>query len=195
MALSESHVWYQLDTTGPRPKPPLVPEVTLRRGSEADLPLLEELPAVPVWEGRALIEAGNELWLALEDGRALFSCWIFHARTPVVAAPEGSLPLADRMVCLEDSLVSSAARGRGIAPAAWAAIADILASEGERQIITKVGVDNKPSRRAVEKAGFEPVALMHFNRLGPRSRTRIEVLDDSRGRFFAESFALRDGTG
>ncbi len=193
VVLSESHVWYQLDLGRQRPRPPLQPRLTLRRGDHADLPLLEQLPTTAGWEASARLEAGNDVWLVVEDRHALFSCWIFHTETPVVGAPGGALRLADQMVCLEDSVVSGAARGRGIAPSAWAAIADVLTNEGKGRIITKVEVENKPSRRAVEKAGFEPVAVMHFKRLGPRSRTRIEVLENGPGSFFAESLSANHG--
>jgi RimJ/RimL family protein N-acetyltransferase len=92
-------------------------------------------------------------------------------------------------VCLEDSVTSAAARGRGIAPAAWGAIADTLALEGQRKMITKVTVENTASRRAVTKSGFEEIALMHFRRRGPIHRTSIQVLDVNRGAFFAQSFS------
>ena len=187
VALSESHVWYELDPVGARPQRSLPQNLTLRRGDEPDLPLLDELPTVSPVEARVRIRDGNDLWLVLEDGRPLFSCWIFRRLTPVIAAPGGQLQLQAGTVCLEDSVTAAPARGRGIGPAAWSAIADALADEGQRHIITKVAVDNAPSRRAVEKAGFDAVALMHFRRIGPRSRTRVEVLDGNRGSFIAES--------
>ncbi len=140
-------------------------------------------------EARERLRDANDLWLVLEHDRALFSCWIFRDGTPVIAAPGGQLPLPAGTVCLEDSVAAAAARGRGIAPAAWSAIADTLAEEGQEHMITKVAVDNAPSRRAVEKAGFDAVALMHFRRIGPRSRTRVELLDANRGSFITESLA------
>jgi L-amino acid N-acyltransferase YncA len=184
--LSESHLWYELDPAGTRPKPRLASELTLRRALEPDLQLLDQLLTIPAVEARARVDAGNDLWLVLAGDRPLFSCWIFRGQTPTIAVPGGQLALPADTVCLEDSVTVAAARGRGVAPAAWAAIADALAAEGKRQVITKVSVDNGPSRRAVEKAGFEAVALMHFRRMGPRSRTWVEVLDDARGSFFAE---------
>jgi GNAT superfamily N-acetyltransferase len=187
VALSESHVWYELDPVGVRPQRSMPQNLTLRRGDERDLPLLGELPTISLVEARVRIRDGNDLWLVLEDGRPLFSCWIFRRLTPVLAAPGGQLQLPAGTVCLEDSVTAAPARGRGIGPAAWSAIADALADERQRHIITKVAVENAPSRRAVEKAGFDAVALMHFIRIGPRSRTRVEVLDGNRGSFIAES--------
>jgi GNAT superfamily N-acetyltransferase len=185
LLLSESHVWYELDPAGARPKPPLAQGLTLRRAREPDLPLLDQLDTISPVEARVRIDEGNDLWLVLEGGRPLFSCWIFRGRTPAIAAPGNQLPLRMDTVCLEDCVTAAAARGRGIAPAAWAAIANVLADEGQHHVITKVGVDNAPSRRAVEKAGFEPVALMQFRRRGPISRTSVKVLDAKRGGFFA----------
>jgi RimJ/RimL family protein N-acetyltransferase len=91
------------------------------------------------------------------------------------------MALAPGTACLEDSVTASAARGRGVAPGAWTAIAEGLAAEGVRRLITKVEVDNIPSRRAVEKVGFRAVSLMDFVRVGGRGRTRVEAVDLERG--------------
>lgn len=167
VVLKETHIWYELDPTSERPRRVLEPGLVLRR---------------------AEVEEGNDRWLVLDDrDRPLFSCWIFRRRAPAVAAPQGQIELAHRMVCLEDSVTAPLARGRGVAPAAWSAIADELAGEGVRRMITKVRVDNLPSRKAVEKVGFEGVALMHFKRIGPLRRTSVRRLEERRGRYFAEA--------
>ncbi len=184
-------MWYGLDPAGERPKPPLAPGLTLRRGNASDLPLLGGLDTVAPDEGLDRIRGGNDLWLVLEGDRLLFSCWIFRGQTPVIAAPGGLLPLPAGTVCQEDSVTATAARGRGIAPAAWAAIADALAEEGERRVIRKVEAANCASRRAGAKVGFKPVALMRFRRLGPMSRTTVEVLDGELGSFLAEHLDSR----
>jgi hypothetical protein len=43
-------------------------------------------------------------------------------------------------------------------------------------MITKVAEDNTASRRAVEKAGFLPVAMMTLTRWGLRSRVDLQPL-------------------
>jgi len=186
VALSEDHVWFTLDSGAERPRPRLAPELTLTRPGSSDLRLLEQLRTVVPREAGARIDAGNDLWLVLEGDRLLFSAWIFRGQTPAIAASGGQLWLPSDTVCLEDSEAAPAARGRGIAPAAWAAIADAVAAEGKRWIITKVTVENTSSRRAVEKAGFEEVALMHFRRRGPRSRTWLDPIDAPHTSFFME---------
>lgn len=189
--MAESHFWLELDVTRPRPKPALAPGVTLRRAGEDDLPLLEELPTVSPAEGAKRMRDGNELWLALEDERPLFSCWIFRQHAPAVAAPGGQVPLPPATVCIEDSVTAAAARGRGIAPAAWAAIADALAEEGQHRLITKVAAENIPPRRAAEKVGFVTIASMHFRRLGPRRRTSVELLNGDSGGFLVSGLGAR----
>jgi GNAT superfamily N-acetyltransferase len=186
VALSEDHFWFVLDPGAERPKPRLAPELTIECPGKADLRLLKQLTRVDPREAGARIDAGNDLWLVLEGDRLLFSAWIFRGQTPAIAAPGGQLPLPSDTVCLEDSEAAPAARGRGIAPAAWAAMADALAAEGKRWIVTKITVDNTSSQRAVEKAGFEAVALMHFRRTGLHSRTWLEPLDDRRSSLFVE---------
>lgn len=189
VVFSESHVWYELDLTTPRATRPLEEGLVLRHGYEADLALLEQLDTVWSERARPRLREGNDWWLVLDQGAPLFSCWIFRERTPVLAAPQGELGLPAGCVCLEDSVTSAAARGRGIAPAAWSAIADSLAEEGQRRMITKVTVENAPSRRAVTKAGFVEVAVMHFRRRGLRSDTSVEVLEQDRGAFLVAALA------
>jgi GNAT superfamily N-acetyltransferase len=184
--LFEDHVWFVLDTDAERPRPSLAPGLRLTRPTSVDLSLLEQSRSVVPRQARARLDAGNDLWLVLEGDRLLFSAWIFRGQTPTIAVPSGQLLLPSDTVCLEDSEAAPAARGRGIAPAAWAAIADAVAAEGKRWIITKVAVENTSSRRAVEKAGFEAVALMHVRRRGPRSRTSLEQIEGPRASFFAE---------
>jgi SAM-dependent methyltransferase len=184
---AESHIWYELDPTAERPQRTLQSGLTLRRGGAADVWLLTDLETVTPDQAVTRIDQGNEHWLVLDGDQLLFSCWIFRARTPALAAPGGQLRLADDMVCVEDSVTAAAARGRGVAPAAWSAIADRLAGEGQRRMITKVTVENIASRKAVEKAGFEAVAVMHFKRIGPLSRTSVKALEAGRGSFFVET--------
>ncbi len=187
VALSEHHVWYLLATDGERPRSSLAPGLVLERPRDPDMRLLTELMfTLTADDVRARLDAGNDLWLALEDGRALFGCWIFRAPVPTIAAPGGELALPADTVCLEDSLAAPAARGRGVAPATWTAIADSLAAEGRRWMVTKVAVDNAPARRAVEKAGFEAVVVMHFSRALGRPRTSLEELDSPHAGWFVE---------
>jgi len=187
----EEHVWYAIDLRNRRPEERLPDGLTLHRGEEADLALLDELDTIPLEERLARIRSGHSLWLVLEGSKALFSCWIFRDSTPAIAAPGGWLSLPAGTVCQEDSVTAPAARGRGIAPRAWAAIADELAAEGELQLIRKVGAENAPSHRAGEKAGFEPIARMSFTKLGPTSRTSVEVLDQGRGGVLADRLDSR----
>jgi GNAT superfamily N-acetyltransferase len=184
--LSEDHVWFVLDAGAERPRPRIAPGLTLMRPGSSDLPLLEQLTTVVPREARARIDAGNDLWLVLEDDRMLLNMWVFRGQTPAVAASGGLLPLPSDTVCLEDVEAVPAARGKGIAPAAYAAIADAVAAEGKRWIVNKTTVENKSAQRAVKKAGFEAVAQMHFRRRGRRSRTWLELFDGPGASFFAE---------
>lgn len=170
---SEEHVWYQLDLEGERPRRELAEGVRLVRATADEAHRVEELGQVEA-EARERLAADNDLWLALdEQDRALFACWTFRSQAPVLAAPRGQLSLPAGTACLEDSVTSPLARGRGIAPASWTAIADTLSSEGFDAMITKVTTGNAPSRRAVQKAGFEEIALMRMTRIGRRQRVAL----------------------
>jgi RimJ/RimL family protein N-acetyltransferase len=111
-----------------------------------------------------------------EHGKPAFACTIFRERTPTIAARGGWLDLPADTVCLEDSGTSPDFRGRGVAPGAWTAIADALAERGFKTMLTKVAIDNEPSRRAVVKAGFGEAADMRLRRLGPFRRVAMTPL-------------------
>ena len=91
----------------------------------------------------------------------------------MLAAPGGWLELPADTVVLEDSATTPRARGRGIAPGAWTAIADSLRDEGLAHMITKVGVENEASRKAVAKSGFREIGVMRMVKRGPRKRTTV----------------------
>ena len=99
----------------------------------------------------------------------------------MLAAPGGWLELPADTVVLEDSATTPRARGRGIAPGAWTAIADSLRDEGLVHMITKVGVENEASRKAVAKAGFRDVGVMRMVKTGPRKRTTVDRSDPGVG--------------
>jgi RimJ/RimL family protein N-acetyltransferase len=170
---NEEHVWYQLDVNSERPRREFVEGVRLIRAGADDAKRVEELGQVES-EAHERLAAGNDLWLAVDDqDRALFACWTFRSETPVYAAPHGRLVLPDGTACIEDSIASPLARGKGIAPASWTAIADALSDEGFEVMITKVTTDNAPSRKAVQKAGFREIAVMKLTRVGPRQQVAL----------------------
>ncbi|HEY6962928.1 MAG TPA: GNAT family N-acetyltransferase [Gaiellaceae bacterium] len=161
------HVWYELVLDDDRPRPVLDGALTLLRADRSQLPLLDELWAIDRAEAERRLANEGTLWLAVEGVVPAFSCWTFRKRTPVRAAPGGSLGLPPDTVCLEESMTAAGFRGRGVAPAVWAAIADRLQGSA-RRMVTTVERENTASRRAVEKAGFREIARMTAVKIGPR---------------------------
>jgi RimJ/RimL family protein N-acetyltransferase len=187
VALSERRVWYVLDLDGARPRPVQPVGLTLRRAAEAELALLSRLATLWPSQARERLMQGADRWLVVDHDEPMFSCWIFRASAPVLAGRHGRLELPSGTLCLEDSFTAAAARGRGIAPAAWGSIADELAREAQRRLITKVEVDNASTRRAVEKAGSRELAVMRFRRVVPWRRTPVQTTDVEEGAFFDEA--------
>ena len=173
--MRERHIWYALDLAGELPRVELLPGFQLIHARHADLPMLEQLKTVGRHEATQRLDGGADLWLMRDGDQTAFACWTFRDRTPVMAARDGWLALPARTVCLEDSVTSPAYRGRGLAGAAWSALMGSLRLAGAAQVITKVAEDNVPSRRAVEKAGFQPVALMIMSRIALRTRVTINL--------------------
>jgi GNAT superfamily N-acetyltransferase len=171
--VTQHYLWYELPLQEDRPRRPLPEGVVCRRAQPDEVDLLAALDRDPEL-GRQYLAGGHDLWLALDDGSPAFGCWIFRGTAPLHAGDW--FDFAPDLVCLEDSVTSPDHRGRGIAPAAWSHIADELAAEGLRSMLTKVATSNLPSRRAVLKAGFQDVALMHFSTLGSRHRVAVDVL-------------------
>jgi RimJ/RimL family protein N-acetyltransferase len=175
--LSEEHIWYALDLTGDRPRRELPAGFELHLATEAEADAVAALPNQPgVDEIRARMAGTADVYMVSEDGKPAFACTIFRERTPTVAARGGWLDLPADTVCLEDSGTSPDFRGRGVAPGAWTAIADALAERGFETMITKVAVDNEPSRKAVVKSGFGEAADMQLRRFGPFRRVAMTPL-------------------
>lgn len=170
--LDEHHVWYVLDLAN-------VPELTLadgyalRRvedGAKLERVLIDVRPEI----ARSRLSEGHQLWVVERGAEPAFNCFIFFGQTPVRAAAGRSLALPPDTVCLEDSVTAAAHRGHGIAGAAWSAIARGLHQDGLKVLITKVAVDNVPSRKAVEKVAFVAAEVMHLRRRGVVEHVAVE---------------------
>lgn len=183
--LHEEHVWYSLELAPERPRRSLPDELRITR-ERADV----EPPPLAGDEAHERLSNGAEIWVVRDEDQVAFVCWIFRERAPVFATPTGWLEIPSGAVVLEDSVTSPSFRGRGIAPAAWSAIADSLTVEGLERMLTKVEVENTSSRRAVEKASFAEVAIMRLTRVGFRKRVEIEAFDPL-GFILAEKLTAR----
>lgn len=186
----ERHVWYRLDLGRERPRIALPTGLELVRAGADELPLLEQLPTIGLFEAQRRLASGASLWIVREGQKAAFSCWIFRDRMPVVAARDGWLEFPPGIVGLEDSVTSPNYRGRGLAPAAWSGVAYALMQEGVAAMITKVEEGNTPCRHAVEKIEFQAVASASLFRV--LGRSHVEVWphgEDSLAAFLVERLA------
>ena len=166
-----AHVWYELSLEGDHPEPALDPSFSLVRSGRSELPL-EPLWPVSSDERERRLADGGTLWLVLDGEQRVFSCWILGKGMRVGGAPGSGrwLVFPDDTVCLEESLTAAAYRGRGVAPAAWAAITATIAADRPEvtRIVTPVEDWNTPSRTAVEKVGFRELAFVRQHKRGVR---------------------------
>lgn len=182
--LREVFVWYELELAAATHRE-LPAGLELVRVTEAEIELAEQ-----TGKGRHTsahyMDMGHDLWVVREGDRAAFSCWTYRQRAPIAGAPKGWLVLPEGTPCLEDSVTMPDFRGRGVAPAAWAQICNALRGEGCERMITKVRVENTPSRRACLKAGFAEVGEMHYSHVGPRTRVSFSYASTPVARELAE---------
>jgi hypothetical protein len=176
----ERHIWYVATPSSIKSGNILSTELKLQRAGPEHLDMIAQSNLCGRSSAAGYLAAGADLWVVRETERAAFCCWIFRTRTPTVAARGGWKILPPDTVCLEASITGSNYRGRGIAPIAWASIAEGLQQEGVRTIITKVETGNIASRRAVLKAGFHEAALMDFLKIAGVSRVRVVSLGEIR---------------
>jgi GNAT superfamily N-acetyltransferase len=182
--LQEEFVWYELELAAATPRE-LPAGMELVRVIEADIDLAEQT-GKGHYSGVRLMRAGHDLWVVREGDRGAFSCWTYRGSAPVVGAPRGWLQLPEQTICLEDSVTMPDFRGKGVAPAAWAGICAALLEEGCTRMITKVHVENAPSRKACLKAGFEEVGEMRFSRVGPREKVSFSYASTPVARLLEE---------
>lgn len=180
--MHQVYVWYELALREDHPRRALEAGLRLHRATAGDLGLLDELWEIDRAEARRRLGNEGSLWLVLDGDRPAFSCWTFRGRTPIRAAQGGWLPLPDGVVALEESMTAASYRGRGIAPAAWSAIADALSDQSGR-MVTTIEEENAASRKAVEKIGFREVGRATTTRRGPR--LTVEVSGEAAGELLA----------
>lgn len=184
--LRETHFWYELDLSRERRPRPLAEGLSFVDAGRQPDGLIDQIPDLTHEAARERLDRGATLWLVLEGDRVAFACWTFVGQAPALAAPDGWLDLPDGVHCLEDSVTTPEFRGRGIAPAAWAALADRLRDQGVTSIVTKVAVENVASCRAVAKSGFEHVATMELQRVGRWGRVAVSQSGSGAGPRLAE---------
>ena len=177
----ERHIWYVAAPMAVKSVRPLPKGLKLHRSGREHLDLLSQSNLCGWSLAETFLAEGGDVWIVREAERAASCCWIFRRRMPTVTVRGGWKTLPSNTVCLEGAVTDADYRGHGIAPAAWALIAQSLQEEGVRTIITKVEEDNMPSRQAVLKAGFHEVAMMDYLHVGGLSRVRVVPVGETLG--------------
>jgi hypothetical protein len=176
----EEHVWYQSDLTRAGARLELPEGLRLVRADASQIDLVVRL-GQNLEEARRRLESGADIWLVLDRDEPVFLCFTFRQATPVIAASDGLLVLPPGAACLEDAITAPAARGRGIASAAWAQVGRRLERDGFTTLVAKIETHNGASKRVAEKSGFRPVAVMQHQRTGVRRHTAVRALGGGLG--------------
>lgn len=122
-------------------------------------------------------------YVAVDDrnGTPCYVQWLIGAKDNDFIQRLGGFPvLKSDEALLENAYTPPAYRGMGIMPAAMALIAERGADLGARYILTFVDLQNIPSLKGCQRAGFYPRMLHHKTRLGfgMISRHQFETLPD-----------------
>ena len=134
--------------------------LSLRTLSERDLPAIaRELP-----RRLPFIRAGvPTCYVATDaDDQVMYMQWLLGPESNETIRDHFGerLPqLADDEMLLEHAFTLPAYRGQRVMPSAMAQIAERAAERGARWVLTFVRVDNVPSLKGCERAGFEPHML------------------------------------
>jgi GNAT superfamily N-acetyltransferase len=178
---SETHVWYELPLDPATSGGTLPLDAEMIRLHRGDVALLEACPVGLADFEEARLRAGlGDLSLVVRGGVRLFHCWTYEERTPVAAAPSGTLAVPAGVMVIEDVETAAAYRGRGIAPAALLRVTADMAGRGSTTALAKVERGNHPSHRAFTKAGFRPVAVMDRQKRGPFAAVDVLPLAETR---------------
>jgi L-amino acid N-acyltransferase YncA len=175
-APNSTHIWYLLDLEAERPRPELPPgyEVEELRADSAELALLEVLGPNARADARARFETKGRLFVACTNGELAFTCWVFAA-IPTLAARSGWYRVREDARGLEYSITVEAHRGRGLAPAVWSQLSDLLEVEGVTGLLTKVGLTTEATRNAVANSGFVEIAHVTVRRRRGRIRVGVDL--------------------
>lgn len=182
--LHELHVWLFMRLDEPRPRPPLLPGLVVRRlGNDPARTWSDEgafnvaaVAALGVNVNSAIdrLHRGHQLFVAFDDAdRPAGLVWAFLGECPTVVAAGGWLPLPAGTVNVEDSVVAAEQRGRGLAPGLYNQVFEQLAGQGVESVVGKIEVGNTANLRACAKVGWPGVAIIELVKVGGWRRVRV----------------------
>jgi ribosomal protein S18 acetylase RimI-like enzyme len=112
---------------------------------------------------RGRLSSATRCFVVESEGRLLHASWVTTAAA-WTREIGGYLRVPRGHAYVYESYTLAEARGRGIYPFALLSIAAWLSAEQVHTVWVAVEASNQASRRAVEKAGFEPRFQIHYRR-------------------------------
>jgi GNAT superfamily N-acetyltransferase len=144
--------------------------VTVRRLTGGDLPdYLAFRRDVDAEDVRRRLQAGDECFAAWVEGRIVHACWV-STGTARITFLGRALDLAPDEIYADESYTAPGFRGHNVAAQRSAAMARHYRAAGYRRSLAVVFPENRPAWRAAEKAGYRPLAVLGYVRLGPWRR-------------------------
>ncbi|MDP9222950.1 MAG: GNAT family N-acetyltransferase [Actinomycetota bacterium] len=119
-----------------------------------------------------LSRPGSTCWLALMDTMIVHASWVeTEAAWMGEVARYFVVPPGDAYIY--ESFTRPEVRGRGLYPTVLRTIAAALGSRGTRRLWIAAEETNRPSLRAIEKAGFAPAFGITMSRRWGRTRVAV----------------------
>ncbi|HEX5508320.1 MAG TPA: GNAT family N-acetyltransferase [Pseudolabrys sp.] len=180
------------DLALPLQKPSAKIPIAVRPLEDRDLPALFSTDSSQSTEEKlqvawrlAFVEKKPRGGFVAVDTRSDTPCyvqWLFGARDNDFILGLGGFPaLEAQQALLENAYTPPGYRGLGIMSAAMALIAERGSDIGAARVLTFVDIDNVPSLKGCQRAGFYPDLLHHRTRFafGMITRDRFEKLPES----------------
>jgi len=124
-------------------------------------------------------EAGQVCFVVRHEGRIAHACWaaMRQARIDYLAR---DIHLAPDEVYVYDSFTAPAFRGQNLSPTRAVQMARHFREKGHRRLIAVIMPENKRAFRPAAKAGYCPLGVMGYIKLGPWRRDFCRVRPGAR---------------
>jgi len=123
-------------------------------------------PEVDPEEVRRRLASGQMCFAAWHEGRIVHAAWVATGQVWIGYLAR-TMTLAPDEAYSYESFTAPDYRGQNVSTMRLLHVLQVLRQAGYRRIISAIMPENKPAFRPIEKAGFHPIGVIGYVRLGP----------------------------